>query len=67
MTWCLNRLPLTGPLHSVVFPQSRELQCEVVDERQHKAHVIAGLDEKRVFRIWDPVLGLSQKTSHKEE
>lgn len=32
-----------------------------------ESHVIAGLDEKRVFRIRDPVLGLSQKTVHQEE
>ncbi|GLD71777.1 uncharacterized protein AKAME5_002310100 [Lates japonicus] len=31
------------------------------------SHVIAGLDEKRVFHIWDFVLGFSQKKIHKEE
>ena len=50
-----------------MFLPSREPQCEVVDQRQLDAHVIAGLDEKRVFSIWDPVLGLSQKKIYKEE
>ncbi|XP_044065894.1 uncharacterized protein LOC122882496 [Siniperca chuatsi] len=34
---------------------------------RRESHVIAGLDEKRVFRIWDPVLGLSQKKTREEE
>lgn len=47
---------------SVLRPPS-----EIVNQLQHESHVIAGLDEKRVFRIWDPVLGFSQKKVHKEE
>lgn len=38
-----------------------------MDQLQLESHVIAGLDDKGVLRIWDPVLDFSQKKIYKEE
>lgn len=62
--------PLMGHLFSALLPLHRVFwghRLRLSTNCSTESHVIAGLDEKRVFHIWDPVLGFSQKKVHKEE
>lgn len=60
--------PVTEHLSGAVPRRlSRVATVRHSDELRHDSHVLAGLDETRVLRVWDLVLSLLQEKTHQED